>query len=875
MFKSGYGKKRIMSFAIALMLAASELVLPVSAQEIQGAGDEEKLADADFFTEGSISQDSICSEADPDPEATPTPDPSADPTPAPSTEITVRILDDAAHGSALLTEAVHPTSGWGFQKTFTNNPKARAVITSAVRHGYGISSWNLYQVTSEGRTLVGNYAPNDLRQMNNSVIKIQTDYDIEAVWSSEPYTYKIDYNLTDGAYFSEEDREAGRVAEEFNILTPVTLCTPVRPGCIFAGWAADAAFSIPAESIPAGVVIDSDEDGKVPAYQLYPTWAPAAAKVIFTDAKNTKKGVVSLSFEPVPNAKRYEIQFSTDKGFSAKKTAVTNVSSPSGAALTNLIKKTYYIRVRAVVQDSTGELSEGAWSESIAVKVTKGVKEVKAKKGKIKLKKVEIANGEFHLVASSPKRLKSSDENYYLVTVNPFNNKVERMVAAVPKTKTIDVALPVRDQKKKTDLIQGKYGIAVKNGKKKNAYKLISKTDYVANPEDAADYTGAFPVPVSKKGLQGYNEGNVKHVFTNVILNSFFDVGKSSSNAYKYNGKTYYFNKGNINALAMQAANYNSKGIVFSAQFMLQWPGNSYKYLVAPGARTSGKSYYTLNGTEQKGRETWEALFSCMAEAMCNENAHIDNWILGNEVNVGNSASGWYWRGSMSNEEFMKNYASTYKIMYYAVRSHSKNARVYICMDHTFNTSDGDWGAKPFMALFNKKIRNYNKNIRWNLAYHAYPAELRKAATWRDSYTTSDESSRFVTPKNIKVLTEHVKKNYGKDCRIILSEQGFTAIGAGNSEDVQAAAVAYTYYKAEFNDMIDAVIFRAYTDADVEVQQGLAFGLSNRSKTWNMFKNMDSPKSLDYTKTYLSVIGIGSWADAIPGWDESKFSTMK
>ena len=177
--------------------------------------------------------------------------------------------------------------------------------------------------------------------------------------------------------------------------------------------------------------------------------------------------------------------------------------------------------------------------------------------------------------------------------------------------------------------------------------------------------------------------------------------------------------------------------------------------------------------------------------------------------------------------------------------------------------------------MFDKNIKAYNKKINWNLAYHAYPAILTSAATWNDAYTTNSLGSEFVTPKNLNILTDYVKKNYGKKTRIILSEQGFTAIGAGNSENVQAAGVAYLYYKAEFNDMIDAVIYRSLTDDAGEVAQGLAFGLSSRPTSWNVFVNMDTPQSTKYTNPLLPVIGAGSWSSIIKGWDESKFKNMK
>lgn len=95
----------------------------------------------------------------------------------------------------------------------------------------------------------------------------------------------------------------------------------------------------------------------------------------------------------------------------------------------------------------------------------------------------------------------------------------------------------------------------------------------------------------------------------------------------------------------------------------------------------------------------------------------------------------WYYAGSTGKTAFMQNYADSYRILYYAVRSNYKNARVFICTDHTWINRCGDWGAKPFMDAFNSEIKSQNKNIKWNLAYHAYPAILTRSATWNDSHT--------------------------------------------------------------------------------------------------------------------------------------------
>ncbi|MBO4337423.1 MAG: hypothetical protein J5842_05055, partial [Lachnospiraceae bacterium] len=204
------------------------------------------------------------------------------------------------------------------------------------------------------------------------------------------------------------------------------------------------------------------------------------------------------------------------------------------------------------------------------------------------------------------------------------------------------------------------------------------------------------------------------------------------------------------------------------------------------------------------------------------------------------------------------------------------NARCYICMDHTFNDVGSSWGAKSFMASFDKLVNADGANVKWNLAFHAYPANLRRADTWNDTgINNSAAKTPYVTPKNLNVLTKYVKKTYGSDCRIILSEQGFTA-SSGTS--IQAAAMAYTYYKAEFDNMIDAVIFRSDIDALEETKQGLYFGLLTaehvKRQAYDVYKYMDTPRYAQYTAGLLSEIGVSSWGSVAKGFSESKLLSM-
>jgi len=412
---------------------------------------------------------------------------------------------------------------------------------------------------------------------------------------------------------------------------------------------------------------------------------------------------------------------------------------------------------------------------------------------------------------------------------------------------------------------------------------LVTSTSFINNPEDAAAYTAPFPTPTSKKGRQGlYNtDMGDKNYFVNFNLNTIIGTQSSHAVAYKYNGKTYYFNNPSFGDLKT----VNEDGGTVTVQVMMQWNTNSKDLILKSGRKqpVPGResiTYYAFNTDNKAAREKLEAAFCFLAEYASKEDYHVDNWILGNEVNTYlNPNAKWYYAGNISHDKFMKNYASTYRMLYYAVKSSNKNGRVYICCDHTWINREQDWGTKYFTSAFDKEIKNQNKNIKWNLAYHAYSAVLTNADFWNDgSLAPNKADADFVSPNNLNILTNYVKKNFGKDVRIILSEQGFSCSGGVGSpynngrqtgEGVQAAAVAYLYYKAQFNDMIDAVIFSSGDHAGA----GYQFDFHGRQAEAT-YKYMDTPQYEAYTSMHLSTIKQPSWSKAVKGFSDSKLKSM-
>lgn len=737
-----------------------------------------------------------------------------------------------------------------------------------LKKGYPLYKWDCPQRGKDYRT-----------EYIYSTMTFKKSHTFFAIWDDIPYNYNINYQLNGGSF----SHLASGYPTTFNVESPaITLPIPQRAGYQFGGWYKDASFQTAVNVIPAGTYFDKDKSGNIPSYNVYAKWiSVTSGRVAKPKAVHSAKGKIKVTFGAISGVQGYEITYATNKKFTKNK-LTRDLGQKTSYTLSNLpTGKKYYFKVRAYATDSTGNKCYGKYSPVVSCKVKKGVKEYTAKKTSGKLQKVIVKNSnDLYVQAKVSKRLKSSDGFYYLVKVDPNTGKVLKQIAKTDKTKTVKFTLPLRDEKG-TNHTQGKFGVAVKKGKK---YMLISSTSFINNPEAAAKNTAPFPTPASKKGRQGRYDASMgdKNYFFNFNINKIIATQGSHQVAYKYNGKTYYFNNPGFSETVKAI---NRDGGTVTIQVMMQWNENSKDLILksgryAPVPGREGSTYYAFNTDAKAAREKLEAAFHYLAEYAGKEDCHIDNWIIGNEVNTyENPNAKWYYAGNLSREKFIKNYASTYRMLYYAVKSNYKNGRVYICCDHTWINREQDWGTKYFTSAFHKEIKSQNKNIKWNLAYHAYSAVLTNADFWNDGrLAPNNENADFVSPNNLNILTDYVKKNFGSEVRIILSEQGFSCsggvgspynVGRQTGEGVQAAAVAYLYYKAQFNDMIDAVIFSSGDHGGA----GYQFDFMGRQAE-DTYRYMDTPKYASYTSMHLSTIKQSSWKKAVPGFDDSKLKSM-
>lgn len=702
---------------------------------------------------------------------------------------------------------------YGRTKTLPNNKFKRT--------GYTYVGWNT-RPDGKGTNYTNKEKVKSLTDENGGIVVLY------AMWSGNPYKVKYDGNGATSGTMADSSHVYG-TAKSLN------KNKFKRKGFTFAGWNTKPDGT--GTNYSNGAKVSSLATKKDTVVTLYAQWKAVKYTITYYPRggkmpKSPKKTYTANNSFTLPRPTRKGYDF-------------------DGWYKTSSLKN----RVGEIKKGSTGNLKLYAKWTKCTTKATSGSAKITTCKA--------TGTGKVTVKAAIKKRIASSDDYYYLVYVNPMNQKVYKAAAKTYKKKSITFSLKTSENQ---GYVTSMFGIAVK---KSGKYKLLSKTSYVKNPEKAASNKSKYKLGKTKKGIQFSStleeilSCDAKQNFMNFTVSM---VCNNGTVPYKYNGKTYYFNGMDIyRQIVMEC---NKRNIVVTAQVMLDWtPGQTD--LIAPKARVKGAApYYSWNVTSNASREKMEAIFSYLGMIFGRKECYVSNWILGNEIN---NPAGWHYKGSLSENAYFKAYAYAFRALYYAVRSQYSNARLFICMDNYWNTAvQGGYSTKYSIAAFDKQLKKIQSGLKWNLAYHAYSSPLTYTNFWEGFGITNDVSTPYITMKNIDVLTKYMKKTYGSSVRIILSEQGYSSTwGQAN----QAAALVYSYYIAACNPMIDAFIIRSYKDHPVEVAQGLSMGIYGK-EAFRAFKYMDTSKASKYTKKYLWLLRTSSWKKIVPGYTSSRIKSM-
>ena len=502
-------------------------------------------------------------------------------------------------------------------------------------------------------------------------------------------------------------------------------------------------------------------------------------------------------------------------------------------------------------------------------------------------------NGEF--VAAHP------GERLFLFELATYEDATTALAGRAPLAVS-DLAESFRFE---TDLNDGSRSrlyskFAVASGTGAGEYTLVAAPQYVTNADAISTNREPFPEAKSIKGLQVQMTGDaqelgISHAALNVAYNELmYKAGNFPANSipFEVEGKTYYFRKDRIEAMDRQVKSLSDNGIIVSLILIMyntKDAQSANEYLIHPDSQPGG-TVYALNTSNAVGVEYVKAATKFLAERYSmpsQQYGRAVNYIVGNEIGQNRI---WNNMGPKTLEAYVREYAQTLRLIDTIVKSAYANARTYVSLDHFWNEN---LGADSLWKYDNKAIVDRLTNLTnaegafgWDMAFHPYPENLFNPRFWNDSTATPSFNTERITFKNLDVLVDYMKQpEYlfdGEMRRIILSEQGFHSLS--NSEEdqqIQAAAYAYAYYKIKFLDGIDAFILHRHVDHGEE--GGLNLGLWTHTPTsvvtpdqhkaiYDVFKYIDTSRSLEATEFAKAIIGIPSWEQAIPGFDASRLA---
>ena len=385
-----------------------------------------------------------------------------------------------------------------------------------------------------------------------------------------------------------------------------------------------------------------------------------------------------------------------------------------------------------------------------------------------------------------------------------------------------------------------------------------------------------FTIDRSKKGTQSFQSTevvNTSNIFVNVFMESSFpndgETNFSGYDTWEFEGTKYHFKMPEgLYGPDTIYQNITAKDFTLTAQFLLQYDPNK-KRLIEPSARPfAGESYryYAPNMSEPEVVKEYRAYFDYLSHYFSSKNAHIDAWVCGNEVNAPDR---WNFYGSdcLSNiggnkwiisdyNRLMEKYTKFYDIVYDTVKAKNKKARICIRVDHCWTENDGKrmYPTKSFLNDFAAREGNSKD---WCIAFHAYPADLTKPNIWADGANNpKHENALFIDGYNLEVLTGYVKSKFGSNHRILLTEQGFSI---NQGENIQAACLVYTFYKARFDDMIDVFHIMKFPGCGFELG-------SKASDIWAKLDNGSDSDEQWILSQVAGTIGISSFSQITPNW---------
>lgn len=459
---------------------------------------------------------------------------------------------------------------------------------------------------------------------------------------------------------------------------------------------------------------------------------------------------------------------------------------------------------------------------------------------------------------------------------------------------SFSAALPRSDD---DGLYYAKY-LAVSDGEVLGTFRHVD--DNQVTPLNSYPY----PEALSKKGLQVQETDDAEelgnqHAGINMAFNELMqlqDEGPEDTITFVSQGREFYFDREAVEAQDRHIKPLSDNDQIVNLILLVYQssdPNSAASVLIHPDADPTGGPVFGFDTETAEGVAHYTAAMEFVTQRYTRADERYGRavgYIVGNEVDAQ-----WTWQnmGDKPLAEFLLYYERALRITEMAARAAYSEARTYTSLTHCWTTVCGNnpdadeptrfYEVRDVVNGLNALTKTHG-DYGWFLAHHPYPENLFDPAFWEDTTATGDvDTTPRITFKNIELLPDHLARpelTYGSEPRrVILSEQGCNT--ANNSEEaqrLQAACYALAYYKVRFLDSVDSFILHRHVDHKVE--GGLRLGLwtwdedrpepsspDEQKIAYDVFRYIDTERSLEVTEFALDVIGIEDWSELVPGWD--------
>ena len=358
--------------------------------------------------------------------------------------------------------------------------------------------------------------------------------------------------------------------------------------------------------------------------------------------------------------------------------------------------------------------------------------------------------------------------------------------------------------------------VAVKDGA---GYTAISEARFIEDPSIFSSVSSSYPGYATKKGLVS---GDISDIVMTGSAQTVIDVRADelmlpgyteNSTAFTYSGNTYYVDRASLDALDARVKALNGAGVNVFARISLSGVRRGAGRLDSLYFSDSpdGAAAYALNTGSESATALYTAFIDFIAQRYAAPNGgegFIGSWIVGYYADDPSCSA----RGDITEEQYIECYQRTLRLTDTAVRSVWKNARVYVPVSNEWSGS-----AKIFLGALAAEVRSHG-DLPWRAAVCAAPSDRSSAKVWEDTWATEGEDTKYLTVKNISVLSdflggEDIAFN-GQPRNYAVIEFAVNASPDSPGDMTPAASFAYAYFKVVTDERSDAFIWSCARDEE-------------------------------------------------------------